>query len=336
MLDLKERIKKLSHDQRRLLEKRLEATGSKSNSRKFIVPLKEGNPSKYIPIYCPHPPLGAAAYYLNIGRHLDPEQPFYGIQSPAFNYIREPFDTMEEMAAYYVQAIRTLQPTGQFILMGHSSGANIAFEMVVQLEKKGESVPILVLVDAEAPIGEPSELTIAFKNAGPTLYESAETLFLCAWCVSLAHNLALPFSKEDLDSLEKKARYQRVRDYFKEAGFIPENASSDLVNIVLKMVYNHTLADISYFEKNTPDGPKYQFNGKTLLFRCTEETKFEGFDIVSQPDTSDFSNWDKFCKGPIDVIGVPNSNHVTIITEPAVKIMAEKLQTYLDKINLLD
>ena len=48
------------------------------------------------------------------------------------------------------------------------------------------------------------------------------------------------------------------------------------------------------------------------------------------PDTSKFSNWDKFCSGPIDVIGVPNSNHITMIMEPCVQFLGERLQAYLD------
>ena len=243
----------------------------------FILTLREGDPKKRSPIYCIHPILGATAYYLNIGRHLDADQPFYGIQSPAFSHVRDPFDNIEEMAAYYIQAIRKIQPNGPFILMGHSSGSHIAFEMVSQLQDQGNPIPLLVVIDAEAPFGEPSPLTTAFKNAGPSLYDDSDTLFLCAWCVSLAHNIPLSFSKEDLEALSIEERYQRVTEFFIEAGFVPKNSKSDLIKIILKMVYNHTLADIGFFEKNTPNGPSNRYNGKTVLFRRTEETTFVGF-----------------------------------------------------------
>lgn len=308
------------------------ATQTQGTKPPFILALRSGNHEQRTPIYCIHPPLGAAAYYINIGRHLHPDQPFYGIQSPAFNDVHEPFTDMVKMAEYYITAIRQFQPNGDFALMGHSSGANIAYEMAMQLEKKGETPPLLVLLDAQAPVGELSPLMMAFKNAGPVLYEDADTLYLCAWCVSVAHDVPLPFSQERLKSLPVKERYAAVAAFFKRANFIPQNATDDLVRVVLQMVYNHTLADDAYMAAYTLNGPKTRYTGNVVLFRCTEETHWQGFDIVSHPDTSPDSGWKAFCSGPLDVIGVPSSNHVTLIAEPAVEVMARQLQAYLDNV----
>ena len=127
---------------------------------------------------CTHPPLGVTGYYINVVRHLDSSRPVYGIQSPAFCGLRDPFDRMEEMAAYYIDAMRTVQPQGPYLLAGHSSAAYIAYEMALQLEGQGEQVPLLAVIDSAAPYGPEGEIMEAFKSSD--LYESVEALFVCA------------------------------------------------------------------------------------------------------------------------------------------------------------
>jgi thioesterase domain-containing protein len=55
------------------------------------------------------------------------------------------------MAAGYLRAVREVQPTGPYTLGGWSLGGVVAFEMARQLERRGESVDLLVLIDSRAP-----------------------------------------------------------------------------------------------------------------------------------------------------------------------------------------
>ncbi len=62
--------------------------------------------------------------------------------------LEEPFERIEDMAAYYLEAVGELQPVGPYILIGYSFGGLITLEMAQQLVEAGKQVTQLVLVDA--------------------------------------------------------------------------------------------------------------------------------------------------------------------------------------------
>jgi thioesterase domain-containing protein len=51
------------------------------------------------------------------------------------------------MASHYLDAIRTIQPEGPYMLGGLSFGGTVAFEMARQLKATGEEVALLALLD---------------------------------------------------------------------------------------------------------------------------------------------------------------------------------------------
>lgn len=333
MTTLQERLEKLTPDQRKLFEKRLAADKKKAESKKIVLALQDGNSSGCLPIFCLHPPLGAIGYLINVVRHFPADQPVFGVQSPAFSNIRDPFDTMEEMASYYIQAIKSVHPQGPYLLLGHSSGAYIAYEMALQLQKAEEKVPLLVIIDQAAPLPRKTEgpsIMDMFKS--DDLYDNAEIQFFTAWAVAVVHNKNLPFTLEELQPLSNENRYVVIADFLKSAGFIPNSAGSDFVKTILKMYICHSRADETYKEKFTQQGPGKPYSGKLLLFRCTEETAYEGTDIIESVDTSPYSHWDQFCSSEIDVVGIPNSNHITMVIEPCARDLANRLQPYLQEI----
>jgi thioesterase domain-containing protein/acyl carrier protein len=59
--------------------------------------------------------------------------------------------TVEAIADYYLAALRRVQPAGPYALLGFCAEAVVAFEMARQLEHQGETVDVLVLIDAWAP-----------------------------------------------------------------------------------------------------------------------------------------------------------------------------------------
>ena len=55
---------------------------------------------------------------------------------------------MAEMARDYTDQIRTVQPSGPYNLLGWSLGGNIAFAMAEEIERRGERVGLLVILDS--------------------------------------------------------------------------------------------------------------------------------------------------------------------------------------------
>jgi thioesterase domain-containing protein/acyl carrier protein len=122
------------------LSARIEA-GTSSDSP--LVTLRKGGNAR--PFFCVHPVGGSVLAYLELAKRMEADQPFYGLQVPASGA----GETVEAMAACYLEAVRAVQPEGPYFLGGWSLGGRVAYEMARQLEARGEQVGLLVVIDAQ-------------------------------------------------------------------------------------------------------------------------------------------------------------------------------------------
>jgi acyl carrier protein len=88
---------------------------------------------------------GGAYYCFTLARQAGPDQPFYVLEPFVFDDQEIP--TIESLAASYLKLIRSVQPEGPYNLGGYCNGGVIAYEIAQQLQKQGEQVDFLVLVD---------------------------------------------------------------------------------------------------------------------------------------------------------------------------------------------
>ena len=102
------------------------------------------------PFFCIHPILGTIFPYYELARHLGPDQPFYALQPLGIDGEQIPHARIEDMASYYIEALRIVQPQGPYFLGGWSFGGLVAFEMAQQLQ--GQQVALLALLDTPAPV----------------------------------------------------------------------------------------------------------------------------------------------------------------------------------------
>ena len=87
----------------------------------------------------------------HFARGLGPDQPVYGLWIPAMHGPPEAAGSIEEIAALGVQVVRATQPTGPYVLMGHSLGAVVMYEMARQLASDGDRIGLMVIADALHP-----------------------------------------------------------------------------------------------------------------------------------------------------------------------------------------
>ncbi|MFJ9828957.1 amino acid adenylation domain-containing protein [Streptomyces sp. NPDC101160] len=103
------------------------------------------------PVYC-WPGLGGYTMNLRfLAEEIGIDRPFYGVQAHGINRGETPYDTIREMAAADVAAIRRRQPSGPYTLWGYSFGARVAFESAHLLEAAGEQVEHLFLIAPGSP-----------------------------------------------------------------------------------------------------------------------------------------------------------------------------------------
>jgi amino acid adenylation domain-containing protein len=94
---------------------------------------------------------GHALRILLLGRALGASQPLHALQPPGMDWEAAGCRTIEAMAAHYVAEIRRVQPGGPYRLVGTSLGGVLVFEIALQLQRAGEAVALLAMVDTQPP-----------------------------------------------------------------------------------------------------------------------------------------------------------------------------------------
>ncbi len=100
------------------------------------------------------PPAGATPLqFASLARHLAPDHPVYGIEYPGMDGRCAPLPSVEALARHHIEAIRTVCPSGPYVLGGRCFGGIVAYEMAQQLTGAGEQVAACVILDTVKPPG---------------------------------------------------------------------------------------------------------------------------------------------------------------------------------------
>jgi aspartate racemase len=102
------------------------------------------------PFFCVHGVGGNVLNFRELAKRMAPDHPFYGMQAQGLDGSRPCFTRIEEIAAHYIQQIKTVQPHGPYFIGGYSFGGTVAYEMAQQLRANGEPIGMLALLDTYA------------------------------------------------------------------------------------------------------------------------------------------------------------------------------------------
>ncbi|GAA2955296.1 amino acid adenylation domain-containing protein [Glutamicibacter bergerei] len=173
----------------------------------LVLPLAGGSGAG-APLYCFHPAGGLGWSYAGLAGHLGRGREIIALQSPRFTG-----PAPQDMAALrdsMVQAIRNRHPHGPYHLLGWSFGAHLAHMVAGALEKDGEQVLTLSLLDADPVTVNPVQ--------GPAPEDAAELEqealnFLLAGALrELPQWLRSPYQRADV--LEFLAEAEGVWSHF--------------------------------------------------------------------------------------------------------------------------
>jgi amino acid adenylation domain-containing protein len=103
-------------------------------------------------LFCVHPAGGLGWGYMPLARYVPDSFRIYGVQARALDGTSQYPGSVREMAADYIEQIKTIQPVGPYHLLGHSFGGTIAYEMAVQLHQHGDDIAALIIGDAYPPM----------------------------------------------------------------------------------------------------------------------------------------------------------------------------------------
>jgi thioesterase domain-containing protein/acyl carrier protein len=273
-----------------------------ATSWKSLVPIRpEGSK---VPIYIIH---GIGLNLLNFNSlvsYMDPDQPIYGLQARGLDGTDEPFDRMEDIAAFYISEILQQNPDGPYAIAGYSFGGYVALEMAQQLQHMCKSVKMLAMFDTNA---EPS--TKHWSKAAKLQWRIAKQFPKMLWIgKSLLSN---PLSTIRYQAAFARSLVQRFKERFGFCETPQPEVGMDHLNRIME---KHEIAYENYAFK--------PYDGVIDLFKAQSRVYFV--------DDNKFLGWRKYAKQGVRVHNVPG-DHRMMMLPPNDKVFAEMLQRALDR-----
>jgi amino acid adenylation domain-containing protein len=150
------------------IERERETTAAWSS----VVPLKPGTDEP--PVFFIHVLNGELLKYRDLLLRLDIDNPIYGLQAVGLDGRTVAHSTVEDMAAAYVEEMRSVQPEGPYRIVGLCFAGVVAFEMARRLTELGEETALVALIDSSplkaAPVrGSKPRLQIEREKFGRLL-----------------------------------------------------------------------------------------------------------------------------------------------------------------------
>lgn len=271
------------------------------NTPLFIVPGEGGN----------------VIYLSGLSRHLGKEQPVYGFQPPGLDGISEPMQSVEELAAHYIDALKQAFPQVPYRICGHSFGGLVAFEMARQLINQGEDPAQLIILDTVAP------------NPEPGLSEMAE-MDNAAW-ISLAarrygglHNIDIDLKESELAGLDFRQQLELLKSGLESNQLMPSYVTIDQLTGILTTL--RVTQRIIY-------RPEEQISMEIHLIRSQESEAEQEASMdeyirlaLEKPDME----WSRMTSGKVITHQTPGE-HNSMFQDPHVEFLAEIIHRITEK-----
>lgn len=264
------------------------------------------------PLFCPAGGGGSVLYYYPLAKYLGVGQPFYGLQAVGLDGECEPLTRVEDLAAAHLREIRKIQAEGPYRIAGHCFGGLVAFEIAQQLLRAGETIDLLMLIDVPAR-----------RPAAPLPTDDTGWLVKLAAVIRESSGCDLELSEQGLRGLTAEAQLELFRDRMMAAGFLPPGAGVAQVRGLLRVFAASGAADYAPHEPQALP---------IALFRAGEFHPDYDFTAADDPGTTltaSSMGWQAYASSPVEVIVVPG-NHITMMSEPHVAELAEKMRACLD------
>ncbi|MEX0808934.1 MAG: thioesterase domain-containing protein [Dongiaceae bacterium] len=106
------------------------------------------------PLFVIHGLTGQAFAARYLRDRIGPQRPIYGLQATPQRPRENAFKSVPELAADYLEAIRSVQPAGPYLIASYCAGIMIAWEIAQMLIAAGEAIPLLIAIDPPSHIGD--------------------------------------------------------------------------------------------------------------------------------------------------------------------------------------
>jgi thioesterase domain-containing protein/acyl carrier protein len=253
------------------------------------------------PLFCVPGHFGTVLCFQELARNLGSDQPVFGLEARGLDGAEPPHATVEDMAASYLEEMRTVQPRGPYSLAGYCFGATVVFEMAQQLRAQGQSVGLLALLDS---YGHDDALRASVPRGRRLLRRGARRLRV------EVENLLRLTAKDKLTYVWGKLKrvVKRTVDKIKiRVGLGPAVDAN-----FLKVAEAHRKAIRAYRPRIYP-GPVTLFRARDPLMHRFADPQF---------------GWGGLAAGGV-VVRLIDGPRGAVIEEPRVRVLAEELRARL-------
>jgi thioesterase domain-containing protein len=290
----------------------------------LIVPLREHGTLP--PLFWIHSLGGWIREFQSISPFLDQNRPVFGIRARGLEPSEKLVPTIEERVREYADAIKTVQKEGPYHLLGFSAGGRYAFELACQLQKKGEVINYLGIIDISAP--SPQTKLFSLKKG-----KGSHTVIAAGYhCYRFLRNRLKPDTGSLFYSLfVKGARFSSQGIlYLTDAKLLLVSEPDDttvlgdetekwIAATYFKEQYPLVRNQIRAFSKHR----SRIFSGDITLFSTGSDSEF----FPGDPSRG----WNGFITGKTLVIAIPG-NHETVFNETFGPVLAKKIEESLKRI----
>jgi thioesterase domain-containing protein len=245
------------------------------------------------PLFMIHPSGGSVHWYTDLAKSIGDDQPVYGIQAKGINNVDEIDRTVSEMAARYVDAIKSRQKSGPYYISSWSMGVVIAFEVARQLEQNGDEIGMLAMID-QGPI-IPNDIA------------DDDTDFLLNMFMG-----RLKTSRRKLKKIPYDEQLAVVLKRAQKIGLLQSDLSIEQFRNYVIMLKAQMEAWRDY------DYQTYQ--GDVLIVKAAEQ-------LPTASPRNDLG-WSEYVTGSTTVFTIPG-NHNSILWMPDVKALVQHLTDYM-------
>jgi acyl transferase domain-containing protein/thioesterase domain-containing protein len=270
-----------------------------------LVKFREGSPD-VAPLFIVHPIAGTTRNYLNLPNCLPPEQPIYAIQHPKWTAETREFTSIPELAAYYLEAVRQVQPHGPYFLSGYSGGVYATYEIAQQLTAAGETVSFLALID------KPHWETAADKPnwQNPDFGSDLETMVYYADIRTPKAN-----GESHLADYQKLNGLDEQLPYFIEHSpwiqeMMPPDSTPEEWKIFWDVFVNLRIMNVNY-DLQPYDGPTLYIAAEIRDIYTERFNEKPWFELIPK----------------LQFVEVPG-DHVTMWHQPQIEVLAQTIQNY--------
>lgn len=231
------------------------------------------------------------------------KQPIYGIESAALSGDISLLKSIEDIAKFNIEAIKTVQNKGPFKILGYSNGGIIAFAMAKALLEKGEKVESLILLDTPSPEIPHAEI----ENDIVEVFKSI---------LKNSNGKELKLTTEEFKKIPEDKRCEFLNDLLRENGY-------DWPKEQFAASYDAIIAGEKCYRSYKPKAINKKL--EVVLFKATE-----GY-IEGYIDLPEDYGWNNLLKDPIQIIPI-KANHISIVDKASGEVIANNIESLKTKI----